>query len=364
MYTEMNNELMDANEAQAEAAPTMEVAAETDNEANEKGLTLEQLINRFFADYRAGRWKDYKVNTDNSTQTDLPRLVAYFGNDRDVTTITESEAADFMDTVSCSLTKRSKKKKIPMTEAGALAIYYSARRIFDYGKEMGFMPGNVFRTMRSVSIPKPNKGNTAGARLNEEECKRLAKALLDHDSDFGAVRSVLFILLAYGSHLRPGDLLVLTWAQLEKMEAAGEISSWASRLIKTYRPAQKQWLEDSWVDNPAGYVFVNCNIDSGVAQAASAGTAGTWLRDKILKPLGLPLVTINVLASKNDLTPQNAFEDMDPMADYPIFGTVKFLENAFGKSGKSPEERAREVAEREAYLAQCKAKQQTGQHPA
>ena len=314
-----------------------------------KGVTLKQLIDSFFADYRAGRWKAYKRNTDNSTKKDLPRLTEYFGEDRDIATIDETEAAAYMDSVSFGYTRHKTPKS--MTEAGALSIYYSNRRVFDYGVNKGWIDHNVFRTMDPMAIPYVDRENKPGVRVDEAQVRKIAQAMLQQDSDFVSVRSVLFILLAYGSHIRPGDLLVLTWPELDRMVEAGEVSEWVERLLKTYRSAQTEWLKRNHINNNEGFVFVNGNSDNGVARPAAPGSAGGWLKEKILEPQQLPRVTINVLSSRT-LTPQTAFDGLDPDGDWPIFGTVKFIEASFGHTGMSPEEKARRIAGRKARRAE------------
>ncbi len=322
-----------------------------------KGVTLKQLIDSYFTDYRAGRWMVYKRNTDNSTKKDLPRLLEYFGEDRDIATITETEAEDYMDSVSGGKTRHKTPKS--MTEAGALSIYYSNRRVFDYGVDKGWIDHNVFRTMDPMAIPYVDRENKPGVRVDEAQVRKIAQAMLQKDSDFVSVRSVLFILLAYGSHIRPGDLLVLKWPELEAMVAAGTASVWAKRLIATYRPAQDEWLKNNHIHNEAGYVFVNSNSDNGVARPAAPGSAGGWFKEKVLEPQHLPRVTINVLSSKT-LTPQTAFDGLDPDGDWPIFGPVKFIESSFGHRGMSPEEKARRIAGRKARLAEKSIINKTG----
>lgn len=324
---------------------------------NGKGVTLKQLIDSFFVDYRADRWKVYKWNTDNSTKKDLPRLLEYFGEDRDIATITETEAADYMDSVSGGKTRHKKPKS--MTEAGALSIYYSNRRVFDYGVDKGWIDHNVFRTMDPMAIPYVDRENKPGVRVDEAQVRKIAQAMLEHDSDFVSVRSVLFVLLAYGSHIRPGDLLVLTWPELHRMVEDGEVSEWVERLLKTYRSAQAEWLKRNHINNEESFVFVNGNSDNGVARPAAPGSAGGWLKEKILEPQQLPRVTINVLSSKT-LTPQTAFDGLDPDGDWPIFGPVKFIESSFGHKGMSPEEKARRIAGRKARLAEKSIINKTG----
>lgn len=315
--------------------------------------TLQQLIDGFFTDYRAGLWKPpYKENTANSVKKDLPRLVKHFGEDRDVSTIVEAEAEDYMDSVSFGSTYR----ETPMSANGAYSIYCSDRRLFDYATDKGYVSHNVFRTMDPAAIPIPENKNEPGARVDEAQSKVMAQALLKCEAAFANVRSVLFVLLAYFCHIRPGDLLVIKWTEVEKLEAAGKLSAWVKRLLKTYRPAQGVWLAKNGIRNDGNYVFVNENDDEGKAKPASPGTAGTWLKEKVLNPKGLPEVTINVLSSKKKgMTPQNAFDGLDPEADYPIFGTVTYPEKLIGKR-KSPEEKAKREAGRKEREAKYKAK--------
>ena len=361
---EMETQAPDTGGARAAAAATAEQADLADSAGTAAvtvsgmatgKLALQQLAERFFKDYRANRWKPYSLNTDNSTKKDLSRLLRFFGADRQIGTIVEADAEEFMDETSFGLTDRM----TPMTEAGALSVYYSARRIFDYAVEMKLLPKNVFRTMDPDAIPENERDSKPGVRVNEAEVKQLARALLYSEPVYGSVKSVLFILLAYGSHIRPGKLMELTWPELDELETAGALSPWASRLIKSYRPAQEQWLADNRLTNPEAYVFVNGKAEGTVARPAAAGTAGTWLRKMILEPLHLPLVTINVLSSETeDVTPQNAFDELDPVAEYPIYGPVTFPEKAFGRK-KSPEERARKKAARAARREKYDAKKKT-----
>ena len=357
---EMESQALDTGGIQATVAAAAGQANTADNTGaavvTDNGppvvVTLKQLAKLFFTDYRAHRWKPYSINTDKSTEKDLPRLIRFFGADRVISTIAEADAEDFMDETSFGLTDR----KTPMTEAGALSIYYSARRMFDYAVDGKLLPKNVFRTMDPDAIPEIDREIRPGERVNEAEAKQLARALLDSVPVYGSVKSVLFILLAYGTHLRPGKLMNLTWPELDELEAAGALSPWASRLITSYRPAQEQWLADNRLSNPEEYVFVNGKPEGDTARPAAAGTAGTWLRKKILEPLHLPLVTINVLSSETEgVTPQNAFDGLDPAAEYPIYGPVTFPEPVFGRK-KTPEERARKLAARAARREKYDAK--------
>ncbi len=342
------NKALEATTLQAPvSAPVVEAGQGEmqDDPVQGKGPTLKNVIDRYFTDYRLN--PKYKKNTENSTKKDLPRLISYFGENRDVTTITVAEAEDFVDSVSCSMTKRKKNPK-PMTEAGAYSIYRSVVRVIQHAVAQGLIPENVFTQIDEVHIPIPERKDGPGARVDEDQMKKIIDAMIKCKAVFSAVRNVLFIVMAYTCHISPGDLLVLTWPDVDQAKDSGKLSVWVLRLLDSYRPAQEKWLRDNGIVNPKGYVFVNNNAEAGVAVSAAAGTAGTWLRQQILDPLKLPHVTINVLSSKTEgLTPQNGFEGLDPQADYPIFGPVTFPEKTFGRK-LTPEEVARKKAGRAA----------------
>ena len=342
------NKALEATTLQAPvSAPVVEAGQGEmqDDPVQGKGPTLKNVIDRYFTDYRLN--PKYKKNTENSTKKDLPRLISYFGENRDVTTITVAEAEDFVDSVSCSMTKRKKNPK-PMTEAGAYSIYRSVVRVIQHAVAQGLIPENVFTQIDEVHIPIPERKDGPGARVDEDQMKKIIDAMIKCKAVFSAVRNVLFIVMAYTCHISPGDLLVLTWPDVDQAKDSGKLSVWVLRLLDSYRPAQEKWLRDNGIVNPKGYVFVNNNAEAGVAVSAAAGTAGTWLRQQILDPLKLPHVTINVLSSKTEgLTPQNGFEGLDPEAEYPIFGPVTFPEKTFGRK-RSPEEEARRIAGRAA----------------
>lgn len=293
-------------------------------------MTLERAYNNWSEDYKAGKiGNGYVKNTFEKTRDDVKaHSFPFFGKDRDITTIHEEDAEAFMDKVSFGVNLKGEK----MSANGALNIYYSNRRIFDYFHSEGYVEENVFRTMDSACIPEAER-STKSIDINEEEeycydkMNFLLKKMLDSKSEFAAVKAVSFIYLSYKEQMSSNDLLLLTWSDVKEMSQDGELDNFIIRLLENYRIGQQKWLKGKGMTNPKGYVFAQKNVDYGSeAVPADSSFATYWMKHNMIEryPKLMPRLNINTL--RGEKVDDGPLYDMDCDADYPILGKVYYYD--------------------------------------
>lgn len=268
------------------------------------------------------------VNTFRKTANDLAWLEDLPGGlTRDITTITPADIEVWADRLSFGTNKRGDE----MSPAGAVAVYSSIKRLFAYAVKKGYLATSPFTGVRRTFIPfvereKKEKGVTTPA-FTKEDGRALVSALVNSAPTFAAVKSALYIYLAYRYKMMPGKLLTLTWKQLDA-EDWGQKDPFLKHLISNYRVALDEFLQKNNIDNGRGYVFV-MNKANAKASPMDSGFVGSWVKENILKPKDLPNMTAFKLCAKD--APRDVFDEVDAGGNFPILGEITFP--TFGSGG-------------------------------
>ena len=268
------------------------------------------------------------VNSHRKTCNDMVWLEDIPGGlTRDIETITSGDIEVWADRLSFGTNKIGNE----MSDAGAVAVYSSIKRLLAYAVKRGYLSQNPFDGVRRTFIPyverkKKEKGETAPA-FTKEDGKKLVSALIKSEPTFAAVKSTLYTILAYRHKKTPGYLLKLTWNQLDADEGV-KADPFLKQLISNYRSALEDYLLKNGIDNSKGYVFV-MNKANAKASPMDSGFVGSWVRENILKPKALPNMTAFKLCAKD--APRDVFEEVDAGGDFPILGEITFP--TFGSGG-------------------------------
>lgn len=274
------------------------------------------------------------VNSHRKTCNDMVWLEDIPGGlTRDIETITSGDIEVWADRVSFGENKsRNKnKEKSKMSDAGAVAVYSSTKRLFAYAVKRGYLSKSPFDGVRRTFIPfvereKKEKGKTAPAFTKADGVK-LVSELLKSKPTFAAVKSVLYTYLAYRYKMMPGKLLTLTWKQLDAEEWVQK-DPFLKQLLGNYRVALDDYLLKNNIDNSKGYVFV-MNKANAKASPMDSGFVGSWVKENILKDNALPNMTAFKLCAKD--APRDVFDEVDAGGDFPILGEITFP--TFGSGG-------------------------------
>ena len=293
-------------------------------------ITVAILVAKFKAAYEAGEL-DMKYHSFKSTLKDIPWLEEQTdGMGRDIASITHADIEDLLDRVRFGKNRRGEE----MSEAGAASVYYSLRRLFAWAVDMGFLTESPFEKVAWDAIPRvTSKKKVASPTFTEDQGKAFVKAMINVKPTYSAIKACLFAYLAYRYEKTPGELLIWKWTDYEAFIASAN-DPFLVTLVANYREALNKWLTDHNVINVNNYFWVKNKYDENKIECESepmdSGFVGTWLKDNILKPGKLPLVTVNKLCSSK--IERDVFEEIDAGVNFPIHGTITFPK-AFGTGG-------------------------------
>ena len=320
-------------------------------------ITLAILVAKFKEAYEAGEL-DMPLNSYKSTLKDAPWLEEIVGGmERDIATITHVDIEYLLDRVRFGKNRR----KEDMSPAGAASVYYSLRRLFAWAVDMGFLTESPFEKLPWDAIPRvTDKKKTVAPTFTEDQGKAFVKALISAKPTYSAVKASLFSYLAYRYQKTPGELLLWKWEDFEAFIATVE-DPFLVTLVANYREALEKWLTDHNVINVKNYFLVKNKFEDNKAECESepmdSGFVGTWLKENILKPCNLPMVTVNKLCSSK--IKRDVFTDIDAGGEFPILGEISFPK-AFGSGGPHYDHKAyaeATEARRKAFLNKSSVKE-------
>ncbi len=318
-------------------------------------ITLAILVAKFKEAYEAGKL-DMPINSYKSTLKDVPWLEELVGGmERDIATITHFDIEDLLDRVRFGKNRRNE----DMSEAGAASVYYSLRRLFAWAVDVGYLTESPFERIAWDAIPRvTTKKKAVTPTFTEEHGKIFIKLLLNATPTYSAVKASLFSYVAYRYKKTPGELLLWKWADYEAFIATVE-DPFLVTMVANYREALDKWLADHNVINVKNYFLVKNKYDENKVECESepmdSGFVGTWVKENILKPGKLPMVTVNKLCSSK--IKHDVFAEIDAGGEFPILGEITFPK-AFGSGGPHYNHEAYKAAT-EARRAAFEAKNKT-----
>ena len=296
------------------------------------------------------------INSFKSMLKDIPWLAELKdgGMDRDIKSVTTADIAKLLDRIKFGKNKRGN----DMSDGGAASIYYSLNRFFNLAVDFGYLTVNPFEDLPDFYKPRVlSKKKTEVSTFTQEQGKKFVHILLHTTPTYSAVKAILFVYFAYRYCKTPGELLVWTWTDYEAF-ASSVNDPFLFNLVSNYRAALDEWLQKNNVNNVKNLFFVK-NVSDSNAEPMDSGFVGTWIKDNLLKPKGMPCVTVNTMAGSK--IPRDVFAEVDAGGDFPILGTITFPVSGFGGPRVDIKAYLAELeARRAAYLAENKENNKEG----
>ena len=168
-----------------------------------EALTFRKFAKKFFEREVAGR------PSAETTGYRLPRLIAYFG-DRPLKDITASDAEDFLETLRQPARFHPKHKADRVRQPSTLNRWRALLvRMFSWAVEKDYLERSPFNKpgIRKSLVGRSQENDPRSRRLVGDEATRLVNA--------ANPMLKLFIKIAIHTGMRRGEMLALTWADLE-----------------------------------------------------------------------------------------------------------------------------------------------------
>ena len=283
-----------------------------------------QNINRIrfseFADIWLNRHsKTLSPNTHagNTNAIDI-RLKPYFGHIR----LNKISADIIMDYIADLKTfgERLDGRSGKIAPATIFGLYKILRAMLNKAKEWNYITHNPIDDIPKDKRPKPNY--KVKPILEDNQLSILLQKLFDMKENGMAVKNQLFFYLALITGARTGELLALTWNDIDYANKRITISKdvykdkkktliqnrtkgieartvyfddFCLELLKKHKAFQTEWLRDRKMDNPHLYIFIKRTPRKPYRPEAELPSVSSFhhFMQKFLKKNGLPAIDVH-----------------------------------------------------------------------